>query len=121
MPGRVANVCEVGRLGKRDHVMISLDLMVNRMETKEKCERRNWRKADWERMRRGLDATAWPTNDDGRTAEEAWRYLRKIVEKLTEECVPRSVFRRRKSDWMNGDLLREIRKKRRLWKKFRNG
>ena len=72
---------------------------------------------DWDKIREGLRNTTWPTTEDQLTAQEAWRALRSKVDSLTEEHVPTCIFKPRKSDWMTGAILREVRKKRRKWKK----
>ena len=38
-----------------------------------------------------------------------------------KESVPECEFKLRKTDWMTSDVLRELRRKRRLWKKVKNG
>ena len=38
-----------------------------------------------------------------------------------KEYVPECEFKPRKTDWMTSEVLRELRKKRRLWKKAKNG
>ena len=38
-----------------------------------------------------------------------------------KENVPESEFKLRKTEWMTSEVLRELRKKRRLWKKVSNG
>jgi predicted metal-dependent hydrolase len=48
--------------------------------------------------------------------EEGWRILKEKIEKATEECVP--VRRKRNVNtppWMTQEIIRAIRKKKRLW------
>ena len=47
--------------------------------------------------------------------------LRNRLDQLVEDHVPTCSFKPRKSDWMTGDILREIRRKRRQWKKAKAG
>ena len=35
--------------------------------------------------------------------------------------MPKCSFRPRRTEWMSGEILREVRRKRRLWKKAKNG
>ena len=55
------------------------------------------------------------------TTGEAWQQLRQVIDRLVDEHVPENEFKLRKIDWMTTDVLRELRKKRRLWKKTKNG
>ena len=121
IPERIGNISEVGRLGKSDHCIIQFELAVSHKIVKEKIKTKNWKRADWDRINIELEATVWPTTEDQTTAEEAWKLLRDRLDDVIDRNVPTCSFRPRKSDWMNGDLLREIRKKRRLWKKVKGG
>ena len=121
VPEKVTNVREEGRLGKSDHSILMFDLMVSSRPAAEKKVVTNWKKADWEGIRKGLEETVWPTTGDQTSAEGAWQKLREVVDGLTRQYVPVCEFRERKSGWMTGDLLREMRRKRRLWKTVKNG
>ena len=121
MPEKVSNVVEAGRLGKSDHVIIQFDLELNSCQRGERKVIKNWKRADWTRIKSRLAATAWPATNDGVTTEEAWQQLRDVVDKLVKEYVPECEFKPRKTDWMTSEVLRELRKKRRLWKKAKNG
>ena len=111
----------MGRLGSSDHVMLQFDLMVSGKVEEETRVIRNWKRADWNQIKEGLENTAWPTTNDEKTAEHAWQLLRERMDSLIEANVPLCAFKERKSDWMTSDLLRQIRKKRRLWKKAKHG
>ena len=101
--------------------MLQFELKISGKMDEEKKTVNNWRKANWDGIRNGLRDTTWPDTNDEKTAEEAWQTLRKKLGSLIEEFVPKCTFKPRKSDWMTGEILREIRKKRRMWKKAKNG
>ena len=123
MPEKVSNIAEVGRLGKSDHYLIQFDLEMSQKNSGEKRVFRNWKKADWDKIRQGLETTVWLTAADEKSAEDTgtWQQLRRVIDGLVAENVPLCEFKPRKTDWMTGDILREVRRKRRLWKKARNG
>ena len=73
VPGRISNISEEGRLGKSDHCIICFDLLVDKKDVREVNESRNWRKADWAGLKRGLEEADWPKVNDNITAEEAWK------------------------------------------------
>ena len=120
-PGLISEVRDAGRLGRSDHVILEFNLAIGENKQQEQVAVKNWKKADWDKIREGLRNTTWPTTEDQLTAQEAWRALRSKVDSLTEEHVPTCIFKPRKSDWMTGAILREVRKKRRKWKKAKNG
>ena len=121
VPEKIDNICEVGRLGRSDHSMIQFSLRIAPKLVSSRRKMVNWKRANWDRIRKGLEDTIWPTTGDTRTAEETWQLLRRRVEELTKESVPECDFKARKSDWMTGEILREIRRKRRLWKGVKSG
>jgi hypothetical protein len=53
IPERVEEVREGGRLGQSDHEMLLVSVSVGGREVEEK-EVRNWRRADWDEMRKGM-------------------------------------------------------------------
>jgi len=120
-PEKVGNVIEQGRVGRSDHVLIQVEVgdFLGRDEEKEMV--RNWNRADWQKIRDGIEGTDWPREEDGITTEEAWGMLRRRLDDLLEENVPKTKFRKRVSEWMTRELLQDIRRKRRLWKKAKNG
>ena len=120
-PGLLQEVKDAGRLGKSDHVMLELVLAIGEDKQQEVVTVKNWKRADWSRIKEELRNTTWPITEDQMSADEAWETLRNKLDQLIEEHVPTSIFRPRKSDWMTGTILREIRKKRRKWKKAKNG
>jgi hypothetical protein len=122
MPERVEEIVEGGRLGRSDHMAILARVSVGQTAEEDKGPVPNWNRADWEGMREELRNTRWRRELDGATAERAWSIFRDKVTKLVEEHVP--IKKRRdqnKPAWMTREILRAVRKKKRLWKKVRNG
>jgi Reverse transcriptase (RNA-dependent DNA polymerase)/Endonuclease-reverse transcriptase len=120
MPERIHNVQDEGRLGTSDHSIISLELTVN-IKAAPRQTRKNWSKANWDQIKRGINNTTWPTSDDNVSVEETWQLLKTRIEALTREHVPTVVHKQRKSDWMTNKILQLVRRKRRLWKKAKYG
>ena len=116
IPGKVKEVCEMGRLGKSDHIIMQISLALAEQRESEPVVTKNWKRADWQKVRAGLSETIWPRTDDDLSAQEAWRKLRDTLDTLGEENVPKCSFRPRRTEWMSGEILREVRRKRRLWK-----
>merc|ERR1711917_9948 len=53
--------------------------------------------------------------------EQAWSHLKDRLNILIEQCVPvKKVKVSNQPPWMNKELLKLIRKKRRLWSKFKH-
>ena len=115
IPEKVSNLAEAGRLGKSDHVIVQFDLEIASRVSGDKRLVKSWRKVDWCRIKKGLETTVWPTTEDRTSAEEAWQTMRKVIDGLVRENVPEIVYKQKKTEWMTGEVLRELRRKRRLW------
>jgi hypothetical protein len=120
MPDRVSNVDQAGRLGKSDHVIITCDVAAEAAKGG-RIKVKNWNRADWRSIRNGINNTVWPTMADNTSAETAWQFLRGRLDELVGQHVPEREFKERGADWMTKEILQLIRKKRRLWKKAKNG
>jgi hypothetical protein len=120
IPERLVNIREEPSVGRSDHVTIMSELVMS-TASKTRIKVKNWSKADWDGLKNGIKNTVWPTTSDGTTADEAWQWLRTRLAELTDEFVPEKEFRERRSDWMTVEILQLIRKKRRMWKRARQG
>jgi hypothetical protein len=77
---------------------------------------RNWWRADWTSMRQELTEKNWDELD-GLTASEVWTKFKEEVERVVDKNVPmKPGGAAGRPPWMNRQLLREVRKKRRIWK-----
>ena len=81
----------------------------------------DWNKADFDSMNQFLMDTDWLSLLDNRVVETNWNAFKHRMLEAEEMFVP--MKKRRASHqppWMTRDLLRQVRKKRRLWKNYRN-
>ena len=121
MPERVQEVRDEGRLGKSDHVMIVTEISIGKQASENQLPLLDWRRADWGAMQRELADMAWTRRVMDSNSETAWKLVRNKVEELVRKYVP--VRRRRNQNrpaWMNQEILRAIRKKKRVWKRVKN-
>ena len=117
MPERVLEVREEGRLGKSDHVMIVTEISVGKLHRDSQMPLPDWHNADWASMRGELEDRVWINSVTRSSMDVAWQLVKDEVDELTRKYVP---LRRRRNHnrpvWMNQEILRAIRKKKRLWK-----
>ena len=118
MPDRVLDVKEEGRLGRSDHCMILTEISVGKQASENQLPAPDWRKADWDGMRKELIDRCWIREVKASSVEGAWDLLKGRVTELVRKYVPN---RRRRNQnrpmWLNQEILRAIRKKKRLWKR----
>ena len=122
VPERIFDVEDVGRLGKSDHCMISAKVCIVNKEPAKQVPRQNWAKANWASMEHDLGRVDWARKFHGIGAEEAWNILQEKIKNTVQANVP--VFRRRNADrpaWLSQTILREVRRKKRMWHKAKAG
>jgi len=82
----------------------------------------NWRKADWISMRADLAGVNWKRDFEGKTAYEMWSVFKAKIEASVTKNVPVKKQRNcKRPAWMNKDIKAAINKKKRLWKKAKQG
>ena len=117
--GLVAGVSDGGRLGKGDHNMLEIEVMGLSIDEDNKELVPDWSKADMESMNAAITAIDWDRELDGKTGLERWDIVKRVIQEQTDLCVPKKMRRvGTKPLWMSKNILRLIRKKRRLWKAY---
>ena len=95
-PELVDSLEEEGRLGRSDHVIMEMEIGVeNRSEEEDGKEYNDWKKADWNQIRRDIGREDWRRTMEGKTVNEAWELLKKKLEETTEKNVPKRRRRNR--------------------------
>ena len=101
--------------------MIVTEISIGKQASENQLPLPDWRRADWGAMQRELADRAWTRRVMDSNSETAWKLVRNKVEELVRKYVP--VRRRRNQNrpaWMNQEILRAIRKKKRVWKRVKN-
>ena len=79
-----------------------------------------WSKADWGEIRREMELIQSRDVLRNLTVEEAWALHKNTVSELVSSFVPLRNYKPvDRPPWMTSELLREIRRKRHLWKKYK--
>ena len=107
-------------LGLSDHIVITFDVTVDQWQKrKQEASKRDYRRADFDHMRKELKKGKLPTQLKEMTTQEAWNLFQSKMNVLTEEYVPKKKSPRKKRNmYMNNEALRLRKRKERLWKKF---
>ena len=122
IPERFSDITDIGRLGHSDHVMVMARVEVGLLTTKQNKEQLDWARADWDRMREEVAGVVWEREMEGLETEEAWELLKEKVQLAVKNAVPTK--RRRNPNrpaWLTQNILRAIRRKKRLWKGAKAG
>ena len=79
----------------------------------------DWAKADLQAMKQKLGEVEWEEEFGEMGGEECMAKFYETVERVTRECVPTKLRRTgNKPLWMTGNIMRMLRRKRRLWRAY---
>ena len=110
---------DVGTLGSSDHVMILVLVKMKYFDKSEKVKVRNWKRADFQKMKEALCAVDWENEFKEKDTESSWEVFRDKLNNLVEDSVPLKVVKGgNKPLWMQKGIMKVIRKKRKLWKTY---
>jgi hypothetical protein len=87
IPKRIEEVCEGGRLGQSDHEMICVKISYGVVWEARKVVK-DWRRADWQKMRKGMEKTVWRRELRGLTASEMRARFKAKVTATVKKNVP---------------------------------
>ncbi len=122
VPERVVEVSEGGRLGQSDHEMINIKISDGRGQPVSDKEVRNWRRADWAKMRSEMGRVNWHRELSDLSMEEKWsRFKAKIADSVRRNVPTRKVNNRGRPVWMTREIMAAVRRKKLLWEKVKGG
>ena len=116
----VAKVEVLGYIGPGcDHNMILTYIVGPAREQRNKEEVPDWSKADYDALREAFEAVDWEDEFKDKKGEECMDLFYSVIQRVTDECIPKKLRRAgSRPIWMNKNILRLIRKKKRLWKAY---
>jgi len=118
IPGRISDIEDVGRLGRSDHVMIMLKLETWAHDVPSEQMVPNWRRADWDGLKRTVEQADLAGKMEEANAEQAWNIFKDTVLAAVQNNVPMKPRRTgNKPAWLTRDIIRALRRKRRIWRK----
>ena len=88
IPERVEELYEAGRLGRSDHVMIVTKISVGGEEEEKQPTGKDWRRADWEKMRGEFHSREWTRDIRHADAAAAWRLFSDKISEVVQKYVP---------------------------------
>ena len=120
-PNLVGGVSSCGQLANSDHDMVMSELLlpVKASESVETVP--DYGKADFNKIREFLVEIDWFEVLEGLNTEESWDSFKHILQETVDKCVPTKIRRSStKPLWMKPNIIRKIRKKRRVWRWYQS-
>jgi len=119
-PDLVCNVQELGNFGSSDHKLIVCNLDTHAGAVSERKTRFDYNRMDINGLRDELRLISWKSVLTG-SVEDCWVRLKDILLDLRNKFVPVTVVKDKgKVPWMNYRALKWIKKKHRVFRKYKN-
>ena len=116
----IQSIDQIGQLGSSDHSMLLITVAATPPRSVSTEEIPDWKNADFNKLHQLLSNVNWDAEIHGMGTEDSWNMFKSIIQNAEKECVP---MRRRRNPnrplWMTANAMRVVRKKRRLWKKYK--
>ena len=117
MADRVVKIKDEGRLGNSDHIMLGMKIDVGFVEMGQVKERLNWRKANFDKIRKDMEDLDWYGLFERLNVEEMWEIFKNEVTKTVEKNVPMcQILRSNRQRWMSKQIVGLLRRKKKCWK-----
>ena len=111
---------DCGKLGSSDHSMLWIEVAADLTSSVSMEQVPDWKKADMNKLKEELAGVNWMEEMDGLDANQCWEVFKLKMEKAQDAAIPKKMRRvGSRPVWMTKNVMRVIRKKRRLWKKYK--
>lgn len=113
---QIRNVIVTEKLGSSDHNIIEFEIITKGQPTHWKTKYRDYRKADFDKIRYDIQSEEY-TKDDNADTQELWNNLKDKLNDVTERNIPlkeRTMGKQPKPMWWNRKIKR-LRKNRLKW------
>ena len=116
----VHGVMDCGKLGSSDHSMLWIQVTAELTSSVSREQVPDWGKADMNKLRDELAGVNWMEEMEGLDANQCWEVFKDKMEKAQDAAIPKKMRRTgSRPIWMTKNVMRVIRKKRRLWKNYK--
>ena len=108
-------------LGSSDHNQMHFNINIKSDKTKVKQFRRDFRKGNYEKIRKSLALIDWNDKMKNKTATECWNILRAELDSAIDSYVPmKKQGKRSKKKHLSKEAFRKIRHKQNMWRVYKH-
>ena len=108
-----------GQLGNSDHNVLIIETNHRYMYCPDANVRLNYSRADYEKIRKLFKKYNWREGLCSDDINDCWVWFKNAYNEVVNKCIPTYQVKKKKSPlWMNSELLKLVRQKRKLWKKY---
>ena len=108
-------------LGKSDHEVLTFNLRCSSMQRDKLQKRKKYFKGNYPEINKYLTTVDWTSVLSGGSVDDTWNSLADKIQIAVRENIPESKPSTRKfnTPWMDKETLDKVKKKRKLWKKYK--
>ena len=119
VPNKILQVEDLGKLGNSDHIILGVHIDTSLKQNSSGNTAWNYARANFVELKRKFSEKNWHELLVG-NVESFWKIIKDILSQLCNKHIPKKSMRERnRPKWMKQELLRLIRQKKSLWKKYR--
>ena len=117
----VDNVVIHEPMGSSDHNQLHFNMNIKSDKIKVKQSRRNFRRGNYEEIRKSLELIDWNDKMNNKTATECWNILRGELDSAIYSYVPmEKQGQRSKKKHLSKEAFRKIRYKQNMWRVYKH-
>jgi hypothetical protein len=107
-------------MGRSDHVVLQWDLQLRATASAFNHNRLNYWKGNYVEINKAIEAVNWSKELAGRSVNDMWNMLRKIIIDLEKKHIPVETQRKyKKNHWIARDTINWIKKRNEAWRAYR--
>ena len=108
-------------MGSSDHNQLHFNINIKSDKTKVKQCRRDFRRVNYEEIRKSLALIDWNDQMNNKTATECWNILRGELDSAIDSYVPmKKQGKRSKKKHLSKEAFRKIRYKQNMWRVYKH-
>ena len=108
-------------LGSSDHNQLHFNINIKSDKTKVKQCRRDFRRGNYDEIRKSLALIDWNDKMNNKTATECWNILRGELDRAIDSYVPmKKQGKRSKTKHLSKEAFRKIRYKQNMWRVYKH-
>ena len=113
--------CNTRTIGSSDHNQLHFNINIKSDKTKVKQCRRDFRRGNYEEIRKSLAIIDWNDKMNNKTATECWNIFRGELDRAIDSYVPmKKQGKRSKKKHLSKEAFRQIRYKQNMWRIYKH-
>ena len=116
----VENIYSIGKLGSSDHDILSFNMNMYTERLTNQGKMPDFSRANWDKLKEDLGMINWENEFQNLNASQSWDRFKEILNLYCARYIAmKNVRVKNKPVWMKQNIIRIVRKKAKLWRKYK--